>query len=422
MKNYITQLIEQETQRQEETINLIASENYVNNDILQATGSVLTNKYAEGYPGKRYYGGCSIIDQVELYAIQQGKKLFKAEHLNVQSHSGSSANFSVYEAFLNPGDTVLGMNLSAGGHLTHGHAINFSGKLYKFIHYGVNQTTELIDYDQIEQLANQHKPKMIVAGTSAYSRLIDYERIAHIAKSINAIFMYDMAHIAGLVAADVIPSPLPWADVVSSTTHKTLRGPRGGIICSKAEFVQKIDKAVMPGSQGGPLMHVIAAKAVCFDQALEPSFKTYAHNILTNAKAMAKTFKELGYRLVADGTDTHLLLIDLRTTKHGALTGKAIEILLGSCNIIVNRNSIPFDTQPPTITSGIRIGTPAITTRGFNEREAVQVAHWIDEIIKHRDDAKVLESIKTEVGKLCSNHPIYKANNTSSTTLFSSAA
>jgi glycine hydroxymethyltransferase len=408
VQNHIFKLIEQEKQRQEGTINLIASENYTSTDVLRATGSVLTNKYAEGYPGQRYYGGCGVIDEVELYAIAQGKKLFRAEHLNVQPHSGASANFAVYLALLNPGDTVLGMNLSAGGHLTHGHKINFSGKIYNFISYGVDQTTELIDYVAIETLAQQHKPKMIVAGTSAYSRLIDYERIARVAQDVGAFFFYDMAHIAGLVAAEVIPSPLPWADVVSSTTHKTLRGPRGGIICSKAAFGARIDKAVMPGSQGGPLMHVIAAKGVSFDEALQPSFTTYARQILANAAVMAKTFKDLGYRLISGGTDTHLFLLDLRSAKHlGNIVGKEAEEALGKCNIIVNRNAIPFDTLPPTVTSGIRIGTPAITTRGCTEKDATQIAAWIDEALRNRTDEKFLKNIAREVETMCARLPVY---------------
>lgn len=408
MQNYIFNLIEQEKQRQASNINLIASENYASNDVLRAAGSILTNKYAEGYPGQRYYGGCKIIDEVELYTIAQGKKLFHAEHLNVQPHSGSSANFAVYLALLNHGDTVLGMNLSAGGHLTHGHKINFSGKMYNFISYGVDQQTELIDYAAIESLAHQHKPKMIVAGTSAYSRLIDYERIARIAKEVGAFFFYDMAHIAGLVAAEVMPSPLPWADVVSSTTHKTLRGPRGGIICSKAEFAQRIDKAVMPGSQGGPLMHIIAAKGVAFDEALHPSFKEYAQSVLANAAAMAQTFKDLGYRIVSGGTDTHLFLLDLRSAHHlNGLTGKQAEEILGRCNIVVNRNAVPFDTLPPTQTSGIRIGTPAITTRGCTQQDAMTVAHWIDQALRNGTDDKVLKNIAGEVAKMCAQLPIY---------------
>jgi glycine hydroxymethyltransferase len=413
VQNHIFNLIEQEKQRQASTINLIASENYASTDVLRATGSVLTNKYAEGYPGHRYYGGCNVIDEIELYAIAQGKKLFKAEHLNVQSHSGASANFAVYFALLNAGDTVLGMNLSAGGHLTHGHKINFSGKIYNFIPYGVDQATELIDYAAIERLAHEHKPKMIVAGTSAYSRLIDYECIARIAKDVGAFFFYDMAHIAGLVAAGVIPSPLPWADIVSSTTHKTLRGPRGGIICSKAAFGTRIDKAVMPGSQGGPLMHVIAAKGVAFDEALQPCFTEYAHNIIANASVMAKTFKNLGYRIVSGGTDTHLFLLDLRSAKHlGDIVGKEAEEVLGMCNIIVNRNAIPFDSLPPTVTSGIRIGTPAITTRGCTTEDAAHIAVWIDEALRHRTDSTFLKNIAREVEKMCARLPIYSTLST----------
>jgi glycine hydroxymethyltransferase len=409
MKNIIFDLIQKEQHRQEATINLIASENYASKDILSAAGSVLTNKYAEGYPGHRYYGGCGVIDEVETYAIEQGKKLFKADHVNVQPHSGASANFAVYINLLNPGDTVLGMNLSAGGHLTHGHKVNFSGKLYKFIHYGVDATTECIDYNQIQSLAEQHKPKMIVAGASAYARLIDYERLSAIAKSVNALLLIDMAHIAGLVAANVIPSPMPWADIVSSTTHKTLRGPRGGIICSKQAHGQLIDKSVMPGSQGGPLMHIIAAKAICFDEALQPAFVTYAQQVLRNAQVMVKAFKDLGYRIVSGGTDTHLFLIDLRETKnHGTLTGKEVEELLGRCNIIVNRNTIPFDTQSPTITSGIRIGTPAITTRGFTEKETMQVVTWIDDAIKKRHDEQFIAALKKDVQSMCTRFPIYK--------------
>jgi glycine hydroxymethyltransferase len=408
MNSPIFNLINQEQQRQEQTIDLIASENYASPDILRATGSVLTNKYAEGYPGKRYYGGCQIVDQVEDYARQQGKKLFKTDHINVQPHSGCSANFAVYQGLLNPGDTVLGMSLAAGGHLTHGYKINFSGKIYNFISYGVHPETELLDYDAIEQLAQKHSPKLIVAGASAYARLMDYQRLSQIAKSVNALLMVDMAHIAGLVAADIIPSPIPWADVVSSTTHKTLRGPRGGLICSKAEFASAIDRSIIPGTQGGPLMHVIAAKAIAFDQALQPEFKTYAQQIIKNAHAMATTFQDRGYRIVSGGTDTHLFLVDLRATKnHGSLTGKEVEETLSTCNIILNRNAIPFDTQSPTITSGIRIGTAAITTRGLKEQDAQQIAVWIDEAIRHRADAAFLLKLKDEVVKMCGQFPVY---------------
>ncbi len=407
MKPYIFQLIEQEQQRQEHCINLIASENYASKAILQATGSVLTNKYAEGYPGKRYYGGCEIVDKIEAYAIEQGKKLFNAGHMNVQPHSGSSANFAVYASLLKPGDTILAMSLSAGGHLTHGYSTNFSGRFYNFIHYGVNKETECIDYNEIEKLAHQHKPAMIVAGASAYARHIDYQRLNTIAQSVKAYLFIDMAHIAGLVAGNVVPSPMPWADVVSSTTHKTLRGPRGGIICCKEAIGKQVDKAIIPGSQGGPLMHVIAAKAVCFEEALQPSFKTYAQQILLNAQAMVSTFKDLGYRIVSGGTDTHLFLIDLPQSKNTqGLTGKEAETILGQCNIIINRNTIPFDPQPPTLCSGIRIGTPAITTRGFKEKEAKQVAEWIDTAL-HTKDKTVLTAIKNDVGLLCKQFPVY---------------
>ncbi len=408
MKSRLFDLMSLEKRRQESTINLIASENYASNNVLQAAGSVLTNKYAEGYAGRRYYGGCQVIDEVETYTIELGKKLFKTEHLNVQPHSGSNANFAAYLGLVNPGDTILAMSLSAGGHLTHGHHINFSGKIYKFVHYGVDPKTEQLDYAQIEQLAREHKPKLIVAGASAYARLIDYEKLAAIARAVGAPLMVDMAHIAGLVAADVIASPVPWSDVVTTTTHKTLRGPRGGLILSKAALGATIDKAVMPGSQGGPLMHIIAAKGVAFEEALQPSFKTYAQQIINNAKAMAKTFAELGYRLVAGGTDTHLFLIDLRSIKnHEPLTGREVEDVLSQCNIIVNRNSIPFDTQSPMITSGIRIGTPAITTRGLTELQSQQIAHWIDEAIRNRHNTATLTNIKKEVARLCTYFPVY---------------
>ena len=408
MKSRFFDLIAQEQHRQESTINLIASENYASQHVLQAAGSVLTNKYAEGYAGKRYYGGCQVIDEVELYTIELGKKLFKTEHMNVQPHSGSSANFSAYLGLVNPGDTILAMSLSAGGHLTHGHNINFSGKIYKFVHYGVDKETEQLDYAQIEQLALEHKPKLIVAGASAYARLIDYEKLAAIARKVSAPLMVDMAHIAGLVAADVIASPIPWSDIVTTTTHKTLRGPRGGLILSKAALGATIDKAVMPGSQGGPLMHIIAAKGVAFEEALQPSFKTYAQQIIKNAQAMAKTFTELGYRLVSGGTDTHLFLIDLRSIKnHEPLTGREVEDVLTQCNIIVNRNSIPFDTQSPMVTSGIRIGTPAITTRGLTELQSQQIAVWIDEAIRNRHNSATLANIKKEVARLCTYFPVY---------------
>lgn len=404
MKNLIFDLIKKEEHREELTINLIASENYAPKNVLQATGSILTNKYAEGYPGKRYYGGCEIVDEIENYAINKGKELFKAEHINVQAHSGSSANFAVYLSQLKPGDTILGMSLSSGGHLTHGHKVNFSGKMYNFIPYNVSPENEMLDYDEIELLANQHQPKMIVAGASAYSRTIDFKKLHEIAVNNNTLLFIDMAHIAGLVAAGLHPSPIPYADFVSSTTHKTLRGPRGGIIISKADHARKLDRAVMPGSQGGPLMHVIAAKAIAFDNALSPEFKTYQEQVIKNSKAMAQEFKNLGYKIVAGGTDNHLFLIDLRNKK---ISGKETEILLGKCGIVINSNSIPFDPTPPTVNSGIRLGTPAVTTRGMKEKEVLQIVQWIDEAIKNRNDESFPIKLKAEVEEFCNKFPIY---------------
>jgi glycine hydroxymethyltransferase len=393
MKNMrVFDLIDEERVRQGRTINLIASENYASEDVMRAVGSVLTNKYAEGYPGRRYYGGCEVVDKVETCAIDAGKKLFETDHVNVQPHSGSSANLAVYLSQLKPGDTVLGMALQAGGHLTHGHRVNFSGKLFNFVSYGVSPENESIDYDEISILADQHKPKMIVAGTSAYSRIVDYKKLHEIARRHKALLFIDMAHVAGLIAARVHPSPMPFADIVSSTTHKTLRGPRGGFICCKGDFANAIDKSVMPGCQGGPLMHVIAGKAVAFQEALCPEFKTYQEQVLKNAKAMAETFSDLGYRIVSGGTETHLFMVDV-----GDITGKVVEEALGKCNITVNRNSIPFDKKPPTVTSGIRIGTPAVTTRGLVEKDVIQVVHWIDEAIKRRDDEKFLHSLSKKV-------------------------
>lgn len=412
MNSKIFELIKKEENRQESTINLIASENYAPIEVLKAAGSVLTNKYAEGYPGKRYYGGCEIIDEIEDYAREVGKKLFKAEHINVQPHSGSNANLAVYLSSLNSGDTLLGMSLAAGGHLTHGHKINFSGKIFNFIPYGVSPETEQIDYNEIEILANQHKPKMIVAGASAYSRFIDFEKLQKIAKNCNALLLIDMAHIAGLVAAGIHPSPIPYADFVSSTTHKTLRGPRGGLICCKLEHAQILDKAVMPGTQGGPLENIIAAKAVAFELGLKPEFKKYQEQVVKNAKAMVEEFKSLDYRIISGGTDNHLFLVDLKSkfkdTATLSITGKIVEQALEKCKINLNRNLIPFDKESPLKTSGIRIGTPAITTRGFGEKEAKQVVHFINEAIYKRDDEKFLSSIKIEVEKLCNLFPIYK--------------
>lgn len=403
MKSAISELINEELARQESNINLIASENYASKEVLAAAGSVLTNKYAEGYPGKRYYGGCEIVDKVESYAIDSAKKLFSAEHVNVQPHSGSSANFAVYLSLLKPGDTVLGMALSAGGHLTHGYKLNFSGKFFNFIPYGVSSKDELIDYEEIEVLADKNKPKMIVAGASAYSRFIDFKKLFEIAKRHNALLMVDMAHIAGLVASGVHPSPIPFADVVSSTTHKTLRGPRGGFICSKLEHAKLIDSAIIPGAQGGPLMHIIAAKAVAFDEAASPEFVEYQKCVVKNAKIMAKAFQDLGYRIVSGGTDNHLFLVDVKD-----ITGIVVERTLAKCNIILNRNSIPFDKSSPSVTSGIRIGTPSVTTRGFGEKEVLSVVHWIDEAIKKRDDELFLKKLREEVLALCTSFPVYK--------------
>ena len=412
MNSKIFDLIKKEEQREENTINLIASENYAPKEVLLAAGSILTNKYAEGYPGKRYYGGCKVIDEIEDYTRETGKKLFKTEHINVQPHSGSNANLAVYLSSLQSGDTVLGMSLDCGGHLTHGHKINFSGKIFNFIPYGVSPETEQIDYDEIEILANQHKPKMIVAGASAYSRFIDFEKLQKIAKNSNSLLLIDMAHIAGLVAAGIHPSPIPFADFVTSTTHKTLRGPRGGLICCKSEQAQNLDKAVMPGTQGGPLENIIAAKGVAFELALKPEFKKYQEQVVKNAKAMSEEFKNLDYRIISGGTDNHLFLVDLKSkfkdTSTESITGKIVEQTLEKCNINLNRNLIPFDKESPLKTSGIRIGTPAITTRGFKEKEAKQIAHFIDQAIHKKGDENFLSNLKNEIKKLCKLFPIYK--------------
>ena len=410
---HIENLIKQEQLRQETTIDLIASENYASKAVLAASGSILTNKYAEGLPGARYYGGCQIVDEIENVARDLGKRLFNAEHMNVQPHSGSSANLAVYFSQLKPGDTVLGMSIAAGGHLTHGHKINFSGKLFNFIGYGVSPENEQLDYDEIEILADQHQPKMIVAGASAYSRTIDFKRLAAIAHRVKALLFTDIAHIAGLVATQLHPSPIPYADFVSSTTHKTLRGPRGGIIMCKKDYANTIDKSVMPGSQGGPLMHVIAAKGIAFAEALQPEFKTYQEQVLKNAKAMANEFKHLGYRIISDGTDNHLFLVDLTSkfsSDSGALkiNGKLAEETLEKCGISLNRNLIPFDTQSPLITSGMRIGTPAITSRGLQEKECRQIVHWINEALLDHENSVVLNGIKEQVEAMCKNHPIFK--------------
>ena len=397
-------LINQEKERQQHEINLIASENYVSQGVLDATGSVLTNKYAEGYPGKRYYAGCAIVDEIEQLAMARCKTLFNAEHVNVQPHAGSQANMAVYFAALKPGDTIMGMSLSEGGHLTHGHAVNFSGIFYKPVSYAVNKETELLDYDQIEKLADMHKPKLIIAGASAYSRTLDFERFAQIAKNVNALFMADIAHIAGLVATQLHPSPVPVADFVTSTTHKTLRGPRSGMILCKSSQAQAVDRALMPGLQGGPFMHVIAAKAVAFQEALDPAFKVYQQQVLNNAKSMASAFEKLGYRIVAGGTDNHLFIIDLRNKN---ITGLAAQIALERAGITVSRSCIPFDPQRPWITSGIRLGTPAITTRGMKEKEIQQVVHLIDEVLKNHENESFLNKMRMQVADFCKNYPIY---------------
>lgn len=400
----IATIIDHETERLEKTINLIASENYTWPAVMEASGSVLTNKYAEGYPGRRYYGGCTYVDEVEDVARQRCIQLFGAEHVNVQPHAGSQANMAVYFAALKPGDTILGMNLAAGGHLTHGYPINFSGTFYKYVNYGVNRETEALDYDEIQKLALEHQPKIIVCGASAYSQIIDFEKFAAIARSVDAFLLADIAHIAGPIAAGLHPSPIPYADFVSSTTHKTLRGPRGGLVMCKEPYAQQLDKAVMPGLQGGPLMQQIGAKAVGFLYALQPEFKTYQRQILENAQAMAQAFADLGYRIVSGSTKNHLMVIDLRAQN---ITGKEAEELLGSIGVTLNRNCIPFDPQKPLITSGIRIGTPAITTRGFKKQEAQEVVHIIHEALHKRTDLHALNVLAERVQQLCAAHPIY---------------
>lgn len=399
----ISSLILQEQQRQEKQINLIASENYTSSFVRQATASVLTNKYAEGYPGKRYYAGCHLVDQVEKIAIDRCKKLFNAEHANVQPHAGSQANMAVYSAVLKPGDTIMGMSLSAGGHLTHGHTVNFSGTYFKSIQYGVDPITNQLDYEHIAALANKHKPKLIIVGASAYSRWIDFERFSQIADSIGAYLLADIAHIAGLIAVNLHPSPLPYADFVSSTTHKTLRGPRGGIIMSKEKYSANIDRAIMPGTQGGPFMHSIAAKAVTFQLALQPSFKTYQSQVIANAQAMAKMFTSLGYPIVTGGTDNHLFIVNLRSKN---ITGRTAETVLEQAGITVSRSCIPFDPAKPWITSGIRIGSPAITTRKMGIQEAEQIVHFIVEALENHANKNRLQNIKQEIETLCNRFPI----------------
>ncbi len=399
----IAQAINREFDRQKNTLELIASENIASQAVMAAQGSVLTNKYAEGYPGKRYYGGCEYVDVAEKLAIDRAKELFNAAYANVQPHSGSQANMAVYFALLDMGDTVLGMNLSHGGHLTHGSPVSFSGKFYNFVHYGVGEKTGTIDYDEVAFLAEKHRPKMIVAGASAYPRIIDFEEFARIAKSIGAYLVVDMAHIAGLVAADLHPSPIPFADVVTSTTHKTLRGPRGGLILAKTDYSAKLNKEIFPGIQGGPLMHIIASKAVAFKEALSESFKTYQIDVVKNAKALAENLMKEGIKLTSDGTDNHMMLIDLQNLH---ITGKDAEEYLGRAGITVNKNSIPFEKLSPFITSGIRIGTPTITTRGMKEPEMEVIAKLIISVLKNLEDEVVIKNARAKVLELCDAFPI----------------
>ena len=402
----LAQAIADERNRQEDHIELIASENYTSPRVLEAQGSVLTNKYAEGYPGKRYYGGCEFVDVVESLAIDRAKRLFGAAYANVQPHSGSQANAAVYLSVLSPGDTILGMSLDHDGHLTHGAKVNFSGKLFNAVQYGLEADTGEIDYDQVAALAKEHRPKMIVAGFSAYSRVIDWARFRAIADSVGAYFFVDMAHVAGLVAAGVYPNPVPFADMVTTTTHKTLRGPRGGLILARAhaDLHKKLNSIVFPGTQGGPLMHVIAAKAVAFLEALQPEFKIYSQQVIANARAMTKVLQERGYKIVSGGTDNHLFLLDLIDKN---VTGKDADAALGRAHMTVNKNAVPNDPRPPSISSGLRIGTPAVTTRGFKEAEVRQLSHWIADVLDHMGDESAVERARTEVLKICRRFPVY---------------
>ena len=400
----IAAAIDNETRRQHEGLELIASENFVSEAVLEAMGSVFTNKYAEGYPGKRYYGGCEFADVVENLARDRAKELFGSEHANVQPHSGSSANMEAYGAVLQPGDTILGLNLAHGGHLTHGHHLNFSGKTYKVVPYGVTKETETIDYDDLEKLAERERPKLIIGGGSAYPRIIDFARMRQIADKVGALYLIDMAHFAGLVAGGVHPSPVPHAHIVTTTTHKTLRGPRAGMILSRQEFAAAIDKVTFPGMQGGPLVHIIAAKAVCFREAMQPEFRTYAKQTVANAKVLAETLAAEGFRIISGGTDTHLMLVDVFSK---GMLGSEAEKALGEAGITVNKNAIPFDTNPPMKPSGIRIGTPALTTRGMKEAEMRQVGHWIAEALNGRNDASTLAKIRRQVVELADAFPLY---------------
>jgi glycine hydroxymethyltransferase len=400
----IAQAIRHERARQNEGLELIASENFVSRAILEAAGTVLTNKYAEGYPGKRYYGGCEFVDVAESLAISRAKQLFGADHANVQPHSGAQANMSVYLTIVNPGDTVLGMNLAHGGHLTHGHPLNFSGKLYTIVPYGVRKDDERIDYAELERLAHQHTPKMIMVGASAYPRIIDFPRIATVATAVGARMVVDMAHIAGLIAVGLHPSPVPHADFVTSTTHKTLRGPRSGLILCREQYAKDLDRSVFPGVQGGPLMHIVAAKAVCFKEAMEPSFKDYQRQILANAQRLAGAIAGQGFRIVSGGTDNHLMLVDVFSK---GVTGKAAEAALGKAGITVNKNAIPFDQNPPMVASGIRVGTPALTTRGMREPEMDLIGELMGRVLAAPDDDRVAGMVKQEVNRLCKTFPLY---------------
>ncbi len=402
----VAQAINRELGRQAGTVELIASENFVSEAVLEAVGSVLTNKYAEGLPGKRYYGGCEFVDIAETLAIERAKKLFNADHVNVQPHSGAQANQAVYVTVLKPGDTLLGMNLAHGGHLTHGHPLNFSGKMYNIVPYGVKKDTETIDYDELEKLAMEHKPKLIVAGASAYPRIIDFARFGEIAKKSGALLMVDMAHIAGLIAAGLHPSPFPHADFVTTTTHKTLRGPRGGATFCKAEHAKALDKTVFPGLQGGPLMHVIAAKAVCFLEALQPAFRDYQKQIVDNARVLCETIASKGFRIVSGGTDNHLMLVDVFSK---GVTGKQAEKALEQAGITVNKNAIPFDPNPPMVASGIRVGTPAVTTRGMKEAEMRKIGGWIAEVLADLENETLLARVRKEVTALTDQFPLYES-------------
>lgn len=399
----VKKIMLEELNRQNNHVELIASENFVSKDVLEACGSVLTNKYAEGYPSKRYYGGCEYIDEAETLAIERAKKLFSCEHVNVQPHSGTQANMAVYLSVLNPGDTVLGMSLDAGGHLSHGHKLNFSGMNYNFIPYGVNKETECIDYDELERLALLYKPKLIVAGASAYSRIIDFKRIREICDKVNALMMVDIAHIAGLVAANEHPSPIPYADFVTSTTHKTLRGPRGGIIMCKEKYASILDKRVFPGVQGGPLEHIILAKAVCFGEALQDDFKLYIKQVKSNMQSLIKALKEEGFRIVSGGTDNHLCLVDLKS--NCSLNGLEAETLLNKVGIVCNKNTIPFDQEKAKYCSGIRLGSPAMTTRGFKEKEFYQIGIYISQVLKNPNNEELLGQIKNKIDELLKDFP-----------------